>query len=338
MPQVFRGTIDPGAEVGIANDTKRVRELVRHILDNPAQYSLPPLIACIDGKVEFDRSTDGDVNVGIVRIGMDARVMLSDGGHSIAVIAAVLATNPKLADDTVSVVLIPDSGLKRSRQIFADLARNSVRNSTSLTLLYDQKSEAARLAKGVMRAVPFFAELTETKKSSISNRSTKLFTLSAIHSATQALFAGVDVGVLKEKIKVAAAFWSEVGRYIPDWRLAMDHEIATADLRRDFVHAHALALAAIARVGNQLLAHFRRNWKARLKKLSTLDWSRANSAQWEGRAMNAGRLSKRSVNVILTGNLIKRHLGLDLSPEEEAMEREFHGIQSGRVATRELRR
>jgi hypothetical protein len=36
--------------------------------------------------------------------------------------------------------------------------------------------------------------------------------------------------------------------------------------------------------------------------------------------MNAGRLSKRSVNVMLTGNLIKRHLGLPLTGDEQALE------------------
>ena len=39
--------------------------------------------------------------------------------------------------------------------------------------------------------------------------------------------------------------------------------------------------------------------------------------------MNAGRLSKRNVNVTLTGNLVKQHLGLPLSRDEEELEREF---------------
>ena len=39
--------------------------------------------------------------------------------------------------------------------------------------------------------------------------------------------------------------------------------------------------------------------------------------------MNAGRLSKKTVNVVLTGNAIKKHLGLKLSAEEEAVEGDF---------------
>ena len=206
VPQIFgTGSDDPVTESPPGNSRKTVRELARYLLDNPAQFTLPPLVACIDGKIDF-LGSGAAVNVGAVRIGMDARISVNDGRHSIAAITTALATNPALGDQTVSVVFIPDAGLKRCRQIFADLARNSIRNSSSLTLLYDQRGEAAQLAKGVMRTVPLFAELTETKKSSISNRSTKLFTLSAIHSATQTLLAGLDAATLKQKVQLSASF------------------------------------------------------------------------------------------------------------------------------------
>src|SRR5271165_135616 len=64
-------------------------------------------------------------------------------------------------------------------------------------------------------------------------------------------------------------------------------------------------------------------------RLKTLDRSRNNAKLWEGRAMNAGRLSKRGVNVVLTGNLIKRHLGLKLTAEEQALENDFLGVKNG---------
>ena len=273
VPQIFAAAASALATQ--AAGKKRVHEFARYVLANPAQYCLPPLVACIDGEVEFQCGGDAEANVGTVRIGMDARIAVNDGGHVVAAIAAVVDANPKLREDTVSVVLIPDAGLKRSKQVFADLARCSIRESASLKLLYDQRSETAQLAKAVMRAVPVFAELTETNKSSISNRSTKLFTLSAIHSAMQALLAGLSIEDSKEKVRLGAEFWTEVSKRIPAWQLAKDRKVTTAELRRDFTHSHALALAAIARAGNQLLRGFRRNWKAKLKPLSTLDWSRA---------------------------------------------------------------
>ena len=70
--------------------------------------------------------------------------------------------------------------------------------------------------------------------------------------------------------------------------------------------------------------------KGNCGKLRSLDWSRSNSAVWEGRAMSAGRLSKKTVNVVLTGNLIKKHLGLKLSADEQQLEKEFRRTSNGR--------
>jgi DNA sulfur modification protein DndB len=42
---------------------------------------------------------------------------------------------------------------------------------------------------------------------------------------------------------------------------------------------------------------------------------------WEGDAMIVGRVSKARSCVILTGNAIKTHRGLPLSPEEEEARR-----------------
>lgn len=45
--------------------------------------------------------------------------------------------------------------------------------------------------------------------------------------------------------------------------------------------------------------------------------------------MNAGRLSKRSVNQTLTGNFIKKHLGIALDNEEKNLESEFTRNRNG---------
>jgi DNA sulfur modification protein DndB len=310
--------------------------MARYMLDNPKGYIFSSLTASIDGTVVFAPSADDDGgrNVGRLHIPMDARILLNDGQHRRAAIEAALEENPDLGDETISVVLFLDIGLKRCQQMFSDLNRYPVRPTTSLSILYDHRDEASQLAKGVMCNVRFFADLTETERSTISNRSTRLFTLSGIHNATQALLAGLDLPSLDEKIRVASEFWTEVGKYIPDWEHATTRKVSPADLRRDNIHAHTLALAALARAGNQLLLEQPRNWKTKLKKIATLDWSRSNSKQWEGRAMNAGRLSKRNVNVTLTGNLVKQHLGLPLSPDEQDLERQFRRSGNGRNANR----
>ena len=101
----------------------------------------------------------------------------------------------------------------------------------------------------------------------------------------------------------------------------IDYEkILPADYRREFVCAHGIALAGLARVGRSLLAQFPKTWPGKLKKLRTLNWRRSNTATWERRAMIAGRLSKASTCVVLTGNALKQTLGLRLSEHENQVE------------------
>ena len=315
---------------------QRVPEMARYLLSNRKGYTFSALTASIDGKVSFEPlgEDDDERNIGRLRVPMQARFVINDGQHRRAAIQAALEENPDLGDETISVVFFLDVGLKRCQQMFADLNRFAVRPTPSLGLLYDHRDEGAMLAKGVMAQVPVFNGLTETERSTISNRSIKLFTLSGIHNATLALLIGLDVDTVDEKLELAIQFWTEVSKYIEDWQLAQDRKVSAADLRRDYVHAHTLALAGLARAGNTLLSLHGRGWKGKLKRLSTLDWSRSNSEQWEGRAMNAGRLSKRNVNVTLTGNLIKSHLGLALTAEEQQLEDEFKRGTNGRRSAR----
>lgn len=301
---------------------QRIPEMARYISANTTDYTFSALTASIDGRVKFEALGDpaAERSLGTLRVPMNAKFVINDGQHRRKAIEVALHDHPDLGDETIAVVFFVDVGLKRCQQMFADLNRHAVRPTPSLGLLYDHRDLGATLAKDVMERVPVFNGLTEVERSTISNRSIKLFTLSGIHNATHSLLQGLDLKSHEALASLAAEYWNEVSRHMSDWLLAKDRKISAADLRRDFIHAHTLALAALARVGNTLLSQHRSEWKARLKPLGSLDWSRENAAQWEGRAMNAGRLSKKSINVTLTGNLIKQHLGLPLTADEQSLE------------------
>jgi DNA sulfur modification protein DndB len=81
----------------------------------------------------------------------------------------------------------------------------------------------------------------------------------------------MDRESLEKQIELATAFWNEVARHIPDWGLAKERKVSPAELRRDYIHAHSLALAALARAGRDLLAQHPRDWKQKLNKLDSLD-------------------------------------------------------------------
>jgi DNA sulfur modification protein DndB len=311
----------------------RIPEIARYIVQHPRDYTFSALTASIDGEVTFEPLGPGgpEHHVGQLRIPMSARFVINDGQHRRAGIEVALRDNPELGDETIAVVFFMDVGLKRCQQMFADLNRYAIRPTTSLSIVYDHRDEYAQIAKALLQRVSVFTDLTETERSTISNRSIKLFTLSGIYQATRILLAVYGDESNDRKTTIAAEFWNEVAKHITDWQLAKDRRVSAADLRRDYIHAHTLALSAIARAGSALLGEHPKDWKRRLAKLESLDWSRSNARLWEGRAMTTGRLSKRLINVGLTGNAIKKHLGLKLTADEQELEAQFQESRNGQV-------
>ena len=309
----------------------RIPELSRYILNNPKEYTFSSLTASIDGNVVFESigEVGDDKSMGRLRIPMNAKFVINDGQHRRAAIEAALHENPELGDETISVVFFMDVGLKRTQQMFADLNRYSVRPTSSLGILYDHRDEMSYVAKSVVQEVPVFKDLCELEKGTISNRSIKLFTLSGIFTATKVLLNGLELDGPEKKIELATEFWCAIASHIPDWENAKRRDVNSSDLRKDFIHSHSLGLSALARAGNAMLQKHRRGWKTKLKPLSKIDWSRNNSKQWEGRAMVAGRLQKKGINVTLTSNFIKKQLGLQLTAEENQIEKEFK-VSNGR--------
>lgn len=302
----------------------RIPEITRYMVENPKGYAFSSLTACINGDVHFE-PVGTDPNVGTLRIPMSGRLLLNDGQHRRAAIIEALKERPELVDETISVVLFVDAGLKRSQQMFTDLNTHAVRAARSLGVLYDHRDPLAELARHLVEAVPVFNGLTEMEKTNISNRSRKLFTLSSIYQATRRLLGKQRGAPVSEEERVLARdFWTEVAGHIPDWQAAARREVSTAELRRDSIHAHGIALQALATVGHSLVKGQPNRWKPQLRALRSVDWNRTNACVWEGRAMIGGRVSKAQNNVVLTGNLLKKLLHVPLSVEERRVE-ESHG-------------
>jgi DNA sulfur modification protein DndB len=304
-------------------NTARIPEIARYITNHRKSYVLCSLTGSIDGEVKFESTASANLpgSLGMLRVPLSARLLIHDGLHRRAAIEEALRLKPDLGQETIPVVLYPDPGFRRAEQMFSDLKRNEMRSARSQSILYDHRDEIARVAKAVVMRVPVFADMTELVRSKISNRSLKLFTLSAIYHATATLLAGRQEESFSSKLSLATEFWSEVARRIPDWQQAKEQKISPAELRKQFVHAHAIGLAALGRVGQSLTREYPQSWRNKLKSLGTLNWSRSNSKLWEGRAMIAGRLSKATTCVVLTANALKKHLKIPLTTEEEQLEK-----------------
>jgi len=303
---------------------QRVPEIVRYITGNRTSYVFSAMTASIDSDVRFDcPNADSPIACGNLVIPIAAQLVLLDGKHRCAALQDAVKRDSQLADECIPLVIFVDVGLKRSNKLFSDLKCNERKTSQSARVFHDTRDEFASLTRELVSRVPAFVDMIEISKSTISNRSRKLFTLSALYQANRLLLADFSDARYDQKLRTATSFWKEVALQFPDWADAKSGKTAPADLRKAGVHVHGIALAAIARTGRTLLNRHQKSWQKKLKRLKTLDWSRDNAALWEGRAMIGGRLSKSNSSVILAGNAVKHHLGVALTEDENEVEEQF---------------
>ena len=300
----------------------RIPEIAGYILDNPKDYVFSAITASIDSEVRFEPlpGQQMEARLGTLAVPMDAKFIINDGQHRRAAILTAMEQKPELGSETIAVVFFLDIGLERSQQMFADLNRYAIRPSRSLGLLYDHRNDKAKLARLVIMKSDMFRDIVDMEKSSLALRSRKLFTLSAFYNACADLVQGVATGNLEQDAEMARDFWETVARQFPSWTQVRDGKLAASEVREGYIHSHGIALQAIGKAGNALLKGNPGGWKSRLKPLGQIDWSRKNARLWEGRALIGGKVSKVTTNVILTTNAIKRHLGVELDPEEQRVE------------------
>ena len=304
----------------------RILPLSRYICDNQDNYVFSAIAASVDSEVEFEAYGENKIGrkIGTLSMSMAAKFIINDGQHRLAAIKEALKEEPSLQHETIPVVLFVDSGLNRSQQMFADLNRYAIRPTKSLGILYDHRDPAARLANQLVNEIPIFKGMTEKAKSSISNRSRKLFTLSSIYQATKKFLQKKDgEEITKNEKKLVIEFWNAIARNMPDWMDAVNKKVTTSELRSDYVHAHGIALQALAIAGSSLVKNHPKGWKSKLTKIKKIDWSRDNAALWEGRALIGGTINKSQKNVTLTANLIKQTMGVPLDPKEEVVENNY---------------
>lgn len=300
----------------------RIPEMTRYLLDSPKDYVFSALTASVGSDVEFIEA-DGQSNMGTLRVSMDAQMLINDGQHRRAAIEEAIKENPELGQDNIAVLFFVDEGLKRSQQMFADLNKYAVRPSSSLGTLYDHRDQASELARYLsMNAKPFVG-YTEFERSTISVRSSKIFTLSGIKQATRALFGkGAKDGFNDEEQKLAESFWNTLNKHMVEWQQVQAKTLSAAEFRQEFITAHGIGLQALAIVGKEICLLSEAEQTKKFESLKHINWLKSN-ADWSNRAMQHGRLSKAVSNIFLTATEIKRQIGLPISNEDLTKEKEL---------------
>lgn len=305
-------------------NAKRVPEIARYIVDNRSNYTFSAITASIDADITFEPVGHDDDRLGRLHVPMDARFVINDGQHRHAALIAALDVDPSLGDETIAVVFFVDVGLARSQQMFADLNRHSVKPSASIGVLYDHREPTADLTRAVVKANRILRDMVEHERSTLAPKSKKLFTLSAVHQANQALLAGLPEEGREE---LANAFWVATVSGFPDWLQVHEGAISAGELRTASISSHGTVLHALGRAANALARTTTEvDWARYTEALRSIDWARSNTQLWEGRALAAGHVSKSNQSVALTSGVIKRAMGLPLAADEARYEK---AIQEG---------
>lgn len=302
----------------------RIPEMARYMVEGPKDYVFSAITASVSQSVVFIEHVKGS-NLGTLSIPMEAQILINDGQHRRAAIEEALKERPELSQDNIAVLFFIDEGLKRSQQIFADLNKYAVRPSPSLATMYDHRDHASDLARYLAFNCKPFKGYTEFEGSTISVKSSKLFTLSSIKQASRILSGKTAKEGFSESEKtMVTEFWSSAFECIPEWQQLQNKQVSAAELRRDSIIAHGIGLQSLAMVGKELITYPEPEKQAKFAAIRQIDWSKTNSI-WANRAMQHGRLSKALTNIFLTSLQIKREIEMNISEQELAREQEYLG-------------
>ena len=297
----------------------RIPSMATYIVNNPKEYVFSSLTASVDGAMKFtpDPSVGSDGKIGRLHISMESRLLINDGQHRRKAIEEALKIKPELGNESISVVFFSDRGLKRSQQMFADLNKHAVKPTKSLGILYDHRDAFAQFIVKMVNDLDIFHNRTEMEKTSISNRSTKFFTLNGISDATKLLLKLKTKTIPPESQKLSAEFWNTVSKNIPEWNLLLEKKVSPSELRSEFVHSHTNLLNALGMVGHVLVTKYPNSWKNNLKELQKIDWARDNSI-WQGKIILDGRMLKQKAGIKKAADVILEKCAANMTIDEFA--------------------
>ena len=310
----------------ILNKT-RIPEITNYIVENNRDYVFSSLTASIDGELEFvpfgqDPSSK---DLGQLRVALDARFLINDGQHRRAAIEEALKISPEIGTETISVVFFHDEGLTKSQQIFSDLNRHAVNTTSSIGILYDHRDKLALVTKEIVKEIPLLKRYTDRERVSLSKNSPKILALNHVFNTNLKLLGKTKGDSISDDDRqFLFEFWQTLTESIIEWNDVLNKKLSPRDLRANFIVGHGVFIEAIGVLGKYLREFHTEDWKGYLQKLSTIDWNRANTEFWLGRAFNQnGRIQKNNHTIQLTTNKIKILLGLPLLEHEMNIENKF---------------
>jgi DNA sulfur modification protein DndB len=317
VPQFFKFTdwagISPEDREQRVLNLKRVPDLASYITDNEEDYLFSSITASYKSEPTFEPFSPG-ANIGTLKLQLGDELIINDGQHRAAgIVQALKIGSPAIKEHTLSVLLFPWESTDRVQQMFSDLNRFVQKTSKSLDILYDKRDDIAAATLAMIERVPVFKELTEKEKVSLEAKSTKLFTLAALYDANVEVLKGHEKGDIVANAEILVDYWTEIAKHMLDWSKVLSGQKLAIELRQEKIASHSTVLRALGGLGSDLMSLS--DWKAGLRVLEDIDWSKKNQ-EWENVCIVANSVVSNRQARAATKAFIKNKLGLALTDGE----------------------
>jgi DNA sulfur modification protein DndB len=328
VPRLFRFNdweqVTPELRAQRVLNQNRVPDIAKYLLDNEDGYLFSSITASYSSDVKFTPIEEGS-DLGTLEIELEnLELIINDGQHRSAGIAAAVKENPALGKDKISVLLFPMENLERLQQMFTDLNRYAHKTSKSLDVLYDHRDNLSALTMDVSEQVEVFRGLVDKEKITIPLRSPKLFTLATLYDANDELVGEkVDKRGTKNyesSLAVAVQYWTALARVIGDWGKVKDGDLKAPELRQEKINTHAVVLRALGGAGHAVIEAYPDDWQKKLEALREIDWRKSVGSKvnplWDNVCITAGSVVSNRQARVQTLAVLKKKLNLDIAPKE----------------------
>ena len=300
-----------------ALNAKRIPEIANYVLDHE-DYIFSAITVSVDSdEVDFEPVKPG-ADIGELVLPLEAKYVINDGQHRVAGISEALRRDSGLAEDTISVVVLPDGGLERSQQIFSDLNRTVHKTSKSLDILFDHRLPINRITMACIEEVPLFKDRIDQERVSVSVRSANFATLSGLQQANVQMLGNLPERLPEAEVEdtrtLAIDFWIRLTDLVVPWRGIIEGDTKPQHARQVYVSSYALSLWALGFAGGAppeppTMTRVT-SWTEILDGLSEIDWRKTNG-DWQGICMAGTEVVTRAPTRRATARYIMWKLGLE---------------------------
>jgi DNA sulfur modification protein DndB len=278
------------------------RQLKRSLPILPAE-----LTASLSGGFRFNPGP-GQSASGELELETGVTIRLDEGDDLLLAMRDLARERLISTDQELLLTLCDDPAFEHSNRIASAVARRARLRSRSVPIAI-RADRVTRFTHRVSEQLPLFKGRIEMHRSTISNRSKKLFTFSALRSANNRLLStNIPAADRRTARQNATRFWRRLASTLPAWIHVADGTCKPFELRQNSLAGHGLFLQATAELGRALMEQYPQEWEVRVQKLSDVDLSRTGPLG--STLMAAGRLGRKEGDILELAAEMKRHLAM----------------------------